>query len=104
MANLFEQVNVDSLELAGRNPDWLMQQDSAFPNGLPSANSGVSLGDSLRTQVRVSARESVRFRTVYIAIRVLDLVATYRATVNAFNVDFDALVAASTARADVIPG
>ena len=103
-ADLFTTLNEVSILLAGRRPEWLTQQDLLIPNGLPIASSGVPLKDSPRTQVLVDAREALAFRTVYIAVRVLDLTGTYRATVNGSNVDFDAAAAAAATRADVIQG
>lgn len=104
MADLFTTVNTLSILLGGRRPEWIRQIDSVYPNGAPVASSGVPLRDAPRTQILVDLREQARLRTSRIAVRVLDLTATYRVTIDLNPVDFDAAAAAATSLQDVING
>jgi hypothetical protein len=106
LADIFLTVNQLSVLLAGRRPEWTRQVDASYPNGAPelTAAQGVSLRDAPRTSVLVDLRELVRQRTGRIAVRVLDLTATYRIAINGNNVDFDAAAAAAATLADVVEG
>lgn len=101
MADPFNLVNQLSILLAGRRPEWIRQFDAAYPNPLPDDSSGVALRDAPRTQIMVDMREEIRHRTARVAIRVLDLTATYRATIGGANVDY---VAADATVTEVLEG
>lgn len=91
MADLFETVNILSVLLGARRPQWVTQA-GPYPNGIPDAASdGVPLLDSPRTQIIVDMREEAHRRSARITFPVVDLTTTvYRFVVDATTLDVDA--------------
>lgn len=77
----FTLVNLLSILLTGRQPQWLAQADAAYPNGIPpvAAGIGVNLSNSPKTLVDIQVREVTHARTARITIT-FDGASTY--TVN----------------------
>jgi len=103
VADLYETVNILSVLLGARRPQWVTQ---AAYTGIPAAPSaGVSLENSPRAQVVVDLREEAHRRSARITVPVADLlVGIYRVIVDGNTVDYDASVELPADAAALVQG
>lgn len=75
MAGLFEIVNLLSVLLVGRKPEWQLQAPlTALPASLAA---GVALGNSPRAGIHIALREELHRKTARVKISVGDAATTY---------------------------
>jgi hypothetical protein len=79
MAGLFEIVNLLSVLLVGRKPEWKLQPAlTALPTTVAA---GVALGDSPRAALHIALREELHRKTARVRISAGDAATTYAITI-----------------------